>query len=434
VTDQFDAGPPGAGPPRPGRLSTAARRLSTDFSPLQMSRAFRYVFAGQAVSVVGAQVTQVAVPLQVFDITHSSFAVGLVGIAALVPLIALGLYGGAIADAVNRRTLLLCSSVGSGVVSMALLVQAALGAHSVGFLYGCVVVQAAFFALDYPARRAILPQIIAHDRIAAANTLFMGVFNFGLVLGPLIAGVVVGSAGYAWAYAIDVGTFVIAFVTVYVGLPSLPAVEGSPRAGLASVVEGLRFLRGRKNLLMTFVVDINAMVFGMPRALFPALAASHFHGGAQTAGFLYAAPAAGALLVAVSGGWVSHIRRQGLAVVVAIAVWGGSIAVFGFAHLLWLGLLLLAIAGAADSVSAIFRSTILQVAAPQEMQGRLSGVYIVVVAGGPRLGDLESGAVGSVFTPTISVVSGGLGCLVGLALCVVAVPRFLRYDARDPSP
>ena len=246
--------------------------------------------------------------------------------------------------------------------------------------------QSSFFALDYPARRAILPEIIGRDNIATANTLFMGVFSLGLVLGPLVAGLAIGTLGYEWAYGIDVATFVIAFYAVYRGLPSLPPSAGSPKAGLASVVEGLRFLRGRKNLLMTFVVDINAMVFGMPRALFPALALSQFHGGPATAGYLYAAPAVGSLLVAVSGGWVGHVRRQGVAISVAIAAWGGSIALFGLVHALWAGLLLLAIAGAADAVSAIFRSTMLQVAAPREMQGRLGGVFIVVVAGGPRLG------------------------------------------------
>ena len=200
--------------------------------------------------------------------------------------------------------------------------------------------------------------------MAAANTLFMGVFSFGLVLGPLVAGVVIGTLGFSAAYAVDVGTFVIALGTVIVGLPSLPAAEGSRRAGIGSVVEGLRFLRGRTNLLMTFVVDINAMVFGMPRALFPVLAITHFHGGAATAGVLYSAPAIGGLLVAASGGWTSHVRRQGRAVVIAIAVWGASIALFGLVHALTLGIVLLAIAGGADAVSAIFRSTILQVAAP----------------------------------------------------------------------
>jgi MFS family permease len=415
---------------RPGLL----RRFTADLTPLRESGPFRYVFAGQAVSVVGAQVTQVAVPLQVFNISHSSLYVGLVGLASLVPLVLLGLYGGAIADAVNRRTMLLLTSIGSGLVSTVLLLQAAFGVNQLWLLYVCVVLQSSFFALDYPARRSILPQVLGRDRLAAANTLSMGVFSFGLVLGPLVAGAVVGAFGFAAAYAVDVGTFVVAFAAVYVGLPSLPAAAGSRRAGIGSVIEGLRFLSGRTNLLMTFVVDIIAMVFGMPRALFPVLAITQFHGGASTAGLLYSAPAIGALLVAASGGWTSLIRRQGLAVVLAITVWGTSIALFGFAHEIVLGVILLAIAGAADAVSAVFRSTILQVSAPVEMQGRLSGVFIVVVAGGPRLGDLESGAVATAFTPMFSVVSGGLACLAGLGIAIALVPSFLKYDARHPTP
>jgi MFS family permease len=410
------------------------RRFTADLSPLRESGPFRYVFIGQAVSVVGTQVTQVAVPLQVFQLTHSSLYVGLVGVASLVPLVVLGLYGGAIADAVNRRTMLICTSLGSGLVSTVLLLQAAFGVNQLWLLYICVVLQSSFFALDYPARRAIMPQLLGRDRLAAANTLSMGVFSFGLVLGPLVAGAMVGAFGFAAAYAVDVGTFVVAFAAVYIGLPSLPAAPGSRRAGIRSVIEGLQFLRGRTNLLMTFVVDIIAMLFGMPRALFPVLAITQFHGGAGTAGLLYSAPAIGALLVAASGGWTSLVRRQGLAVVFSIAVWGSSIAVFGFAHEIVLGVILLAIAGAADAVSAIFRSTIMQVSAPVEMQGRLSGVFIVVVAGGPRLGDVESGAVATAFTPMFSVVSGGLACLAGLAIAVVLVPSFLKYDARNPAP
>jgi MFS family permease len=420
--------------PTPTNQRRLISRFAADITPLRESGPFRYVFVGQAVAVIGAQVTQVAVPLQVYAISHSSLYVGLVGLASLVPLVLLGLYGGAIADAVNRRTMLLVTSTGSGLISVVLLLQAALGVHRLSLLYLCVVLQASFFALDYPARRAILPQVLGREQIAAANTLFMGVFSFGLVLGPLIAGAVVGVAGFAWAYAVDVVTFVIALGAVYIGLPSLPAAPGSRRAGIGSVIEGLQFLRGRRNLLMTFVHDMNAMVFGMPRALFPALAISHFHGGAGTAGLLYSAPAIGSLLIAASGGWTSHVRRQGLAVVVAIAVWGVSIVLFGLVHEIAFGVLLLAIAGGADAVSAVFRSTILQVAAPAEMQGRLSGVFIVVVAGGPRLGDLESGGVATLVNPTFSVVSGGLACLGILGLLVFLVPSFLRYDARHPTP
>jgi MFS family permease len=389
---------------------------------------------GQSVSVIGTQVTQVTVPIQVYKLTGSSLAVGLVGIAALLPLVLLGLYGGAIADAVNRRSLLLVTSVGSGLVSVVLLTQAALGLDELWLLYTCVAVQGGLFAIDSPTRRAVLPQVVAPEQIAAANTIFMGLFSIGVVLGPLLGGVVVAASGFTAAYAIDLATFVVVFGAVVLGLPSLPPAVGSPRAGLSSIVEGLRFLRGRRNLLMTFVHDINAMVFGMSRAAFPAFAATQFHAGPRVVGYLYAAPGIGVMLVSVVGGLVSRVRRQGLGVVIAIGFWGAAIVLVGLSHSLAVAVIALAIAGGADAVSAIYRSTILQVAAPAEMQGRLSGVFMVVVAGGPRLGDLEAGAVASLASPQVAIVSGGLACLAILGLLCLAVPSFLRYDAEHPTP
>jgi len=234
---------------------------------------------------------------------------------------------------------------------------------------------------------------------------------------------VVGAGGFGWAYAIDVASFVGAFCAA-VRLPSLPPGAGARRAGLASVVEGLRFLAARPVVLMTFVADLIAMIFGAPTALFPALAYGQYGGGAETVGLLYAAFAVGA---------VGRVHRHGLGVMLSIAAWGVAITLFGLASTLWLGLLLLALAGAADAVSAVYRSTILQVATPPGLQGRLQGVFIVVVAGGPRLGDLESGAVAAAFTPRMSVVSGGLACLAGIGLLALAVPAFLRYDARTAA-
>jgi MFS family permease len=214
----------------------------------------------------------------------------------------------------------------------------------------------------------------------------------------------------------------------------MPPEGGGSRAGVASVLEGLRFLGPRKNLLMTFLVDINAMVFGMPRALFPAIGATWFHGGAGTVGLLAAAPSLGALIGAVTSGWAGRVRRQGLAVLVSVLVWGGSIALFGFSRVLWLSLLLLGIAGAADMVSAIFRNTILQVATPDALRGRLQGVFIVVVTGGPRIGDVEAGSVAAAFGTQLSVVSGGLACMAGVGALAALFPSFAKYDAKDPVP
>ncbi len=409
-------------------VGRAVRSVASDITPLRESVAFRRLFAGQVVSLVGTQVTRVAVPLQVYAITRSSLAVGLIGLAALVPLVVFGLYGGSIADAVDRRKLVLTSTA-TMLVSVALLVQAVLRVNSVFVLFACVAVQSAFAAVDSPTRRAIIPQLVRTEKLPAANTLVYGSTQLAIIVGPLLAGVAVGAGGFGSAYAVDVGSFAAAFYAA-VRLPSLPPGEGARRAGLASVVEGLRFVAGRRVVLMTFVADLIAMIFGTPAALFPALAYGLYGGGAGTAGLLYSAPAVGAVIVTLLGGAIARVHRHGLGVVLAIAVWGLAITLFGLTSTLWLGLGLLAVAGAADTVSAVYRSTILQVATPPGLQGRLQAVFIVVVVGGPRLGDLEAGAVATAFSPRLSVVSGGLACLAGIGLLALAVPAFLRYDAR----
>lgn len=410
-------------------IRRAFRAAASDITPLRESVAFRRLFAGQAVSQIGTQVTRVAVPLQVYAITRSSLDVGLIGLASFVPLVVFGLYGGSIADAVDRRTLVLITSTATMLVSVVLLVQAVLAVNRVSVLFGCVAVQAAFAAVDSPARRAVLPSLVRVEKLPAANTLSYGSFQLALVVGPLLAGAAVGAGGVGWAYAIDVASFVGAFYAA-ARLPSLPPGAGARRAGLTSVVEGLRFLTARPMVLMTFGADLIATIFGAPAALFPALAYGQYGGGAGTVGLLYAAPAVGSVVVTLLGGVIGRVHRHGLGVVLSIVVWGVAITLFGLASALWLGLLLLAVAGAGDTVSAVYRSTILQVATPPGMQGRLQGVFIVVVTGGPRLGDLESGAVAAAFTPRVSVVSGGLACLAGIGLLALAVPAFLRYDAR----
>jgi MFS family permease len=406
------------------------RRFAVDVTPIRDNIAFRWLFIGQAVSVAGTQVTQVAIPLQIYQLTHSSLDVGLVGLAALVPLLFFGLWGGAVADAVDRRKLIIITSAGSGAVSTVLVVQAALDLREVWLLYVCVAVQSAFFALDSPARRAMLPQLVSAEQVPAANNLYFAVFNFGVIVGPLLAGALVGGFGFASAYAFDVASFSVAFAAVLFRLPPLPAAANAAKAGLASILEGFAFLRGRHVILMTFALDIVAMVFGMPRALFPALAVHQFHGGIETAGWLYAAPAVGALVASLTGGWMSRVHKQGAAVVWAILGWGLAITLFGTSHSLLLGLFFLAVAGAGDTVSAVFRSTILQTAVPDGLQGRLSGVFTVVVAGGPRLGDLEAGGAASLGGNAFSVISGGLACIALTLVLAAAVPAFGRYDSR----
>jgi len=425
----------GVGPDEPGRYGAflaVVRRTAVDLTPLRRFPQFRRLFFGDTVSLVGTQMTAVAAPVQVYALTHSSFAVGLIGLVALIPLIIFGLLGGAIADAVDRRRLALVTSTGLALLSVVLFVQAVARVDRVWLVYLVVGAQAALFAIDSPTRRTFAPRLLPDRHIPAAMALQQIEMNLGMTVGPLVAGALIAEFGLSAAYGVDAASFGAALYAIS-RLEAMAPEGGGRRAGLASVVEGLRFLRTRRVLLMTFLVDLNAMVFGMPRALFPALAVGAFGGGARTVGLLYAGPAVGALVAAGLSGPLTRIRRQGLAVLVSVAAWGVSVTLFGLTHTLWLGVLLLALAGASDAVSAVFRMAILNVATPDEMRGRLNGVFIVVVAGGPRLGDLEAGAVASLVSPGFSVVSGGLACIAGVALLASLVPRFATYDAEHPT-
>jgi MFS family permease len=436
---------PQAGDRAPGRLG----RIIADITPLRVSPDYRRLWLGTGVSVVGQQMTVVAVSIQIYALTRSSFDVGLVGAFAFGPLAVFGLYGGAIADAVDRRRLILTTSTALMLLSGVLFVQALLHNGSVALLYAIIAVQSGFFAVNNPARNAIIPRLIGLDLLPAANALSQVTQNLGLTVGPMLGGVLIGTSGVKAAYAVDVATYLVSVYAAW-RLPPIPpladeadavdetaagaAAAARGRVGLESVVEGLQYLRTRTNLLMSFLVDLVAMVFGMPRALFPAVAVKIYGGGAGTVGLLTAAPAVGALTGALFSGGLPRIRKQGRAVLVAIVVWGVAIAAFGFVSTLWVGLALLAVAGCADMVSAVFRSTILQVATPDALRGRLQGVFIVVVAGGPRLGDVESGSVASIFGERVSIVSGGVLCVMGVAALTAAFPRFARYDAADPQP
>jgi MFS family permease len=404
-----------------------ARSVVADITPLRVSPAYRRLWFGLGVSNIGQQMTAVAVAWQVYVITHSSLMVGLLGGFALVPLVVFGLYGGAVADVIDRRKLMLWTSMGLAAMSAVLFVQALAHIGSVWLLYLVVALQSGFFAVNNPARASSIPRLVGLELLPAANALQQVTWNLGFTLGPLLGGVLIAKVGLGAAYGLDLVTFSAALYAVLRLPPILPDGAAGRRAGFASVLEGLRFLRGRKDVLMTFLVDINAMVFGMPRALFPAVAGLFYAGGAGVAGLLASAPAVGAVVAALFSGWLGRVRRQGMAVLVAITVWGGSIAIFGLVPVLWFGLLMLALAGAADMVSAVFRSTILQTATPDALRGRLQGVFIVVVAGGPRLGDVEAGTVASVFGERVSIVSGGLLCILGVVVLAVLFPSFARY-------
>ena len=407
------------------------RGVTLDLTPLRESKAFRRLLLGESVSVIGTQVTAVAVPLQVYAQTRSVAAVGLLGLAGLVPLIVFGLYGGAIADAVDRRKLVLLCSSGNLLLALVLVGQALVGSGRTWPLYVIVAAQSALFAVDSPARSTFIPRLLPVRLLPAANALKLMEFNLAVTVGPLLAGVLVAGFGYQAAYGLDAASFAVALLAV-AGLPPMRPEGGGRKAGLASVLEGLAFLRTRQVLLMTFVVDLVAMIFAMPRALFPALAERVFGGGPQTAGLLYSSLAAGALVGVLFSGWFARIHRHGVAVLVSIAVWGVSITLFGATDVLWVALLCLAAAGTADMVSAVFRTAILQAATPDEMRGRLGGVFIIVVAGGPRLGDARAGGSGELVGLQGASVLGGL-VVVGVIAAVSATTKALRaYDSREP--
>ena len=414
----------------------AGRRLLIDLTPLRRSRDFRHLVWGELVSVLGNQLTAVAVPYQVYQLTHSSLDVGLVSVTQLFPLIAGSLLGGSVVDAMDRRRLLMIAQVLMAACSAGLAVNADLAPSSPSApalwpLFVLPALSAGFSGLDSAGRNAIVPNLVHRSEVSTANAIFQALFQFGLVAGPALAGLLLAGAGVRFVYWLDVAGFGVSLFAVSLISPQ-PVREPGHRPGLRSVMEGLRYVRGKQAIEGAYLIDINAMVFGMPRALFPALAVTRFGGGAATLGFLYAAPGAGALLGALTTGWVSRIQRQGLAVIVAVIGWGAAITCFGLVSWLPLALLLLAAAGCADVISAVFRSTIIQLAVPDALRGRLAGLQIAVVTGGPRIGDLEAGVVATGFGNTVSVVSGGLACIAGALLLARALPGF-RRQRMDPD-
>jgi len=403
-------------------------RLLADVGPLRDSPLYRGLFAGQTVSAMGTQITAIALAYQVYALTRSTFDVGLLGVAVLVPLVLVGLLGGSLVDAVDRRRLVLITSSVMATSSVLLAVQAFTGAARVWPLYLLAALTGGASALDQPARSTFIPRLLGTEQVAAASALGQLSMNLSLTGGPLLGGLLIAGPGLGWAYSVDAVSFAAALAAV-VRLPAMRPDGASVRPGLRATAEGLAWVRRHPVVMMTFLVDIDAMVFGMPRALFPAMAATRYGGGGTTLGLLSAAPAVGAVVAAVLSGPLSRVGRQGRGVLVSVAVWGAAIAGFGLTGSLGAGLGFLAVAGAADMVSGVFRSTILLTAAPDELRGRLQGVFFVVVAGGPRLGDVESGSAASLVGLGPAAWSGGLLCLAGLAALALAVPAFARYDA-----
>jgi MFS family permease len=413
--------------------SRAVRRLrgvAVDTTALRESRDYRVLVIGGLISGIGTQVTLVALPFQIYVLTSSSFLVGLLGLVELVPLVVVALLGGTLADRMDRRRLLLVSQVVQTGTSLCLVIGAAAGSPPVGVLYLIAAVASGASAVDRPTRAAMVPALVGPERLRSAISFNYGLVQVAMVVGPAMGGIIIAAGGLTWAYAVDVATFLAMIAAAWaIASPPRPAVE--PGASFLSAVrDGIRFAGRSGELMGSFAIDILAMTFGMPRALFPALALTVYDAGPEGVGILYAAVSAGAVVAAFSTGWMIHARRLGRIVVFAVLVWGVGIACLGLTSELWVGALCLLVAGAADSVSAVCRSTILQTVTPDEMRGRMSAIFTLVVAGGPRLGDVESGTVAAVGGTQLSVVSGGVICVLGIVPVLAAFPEFWRYGEK----
>jgi MFS family permease len=409
------------------------RRLTIDLTPLRVSRDFRLVWSGLLITSAGSQFTLVAVFVQVADLTDSAAAVGATGLAYVAGLVVGSVAGGAILDAWDRRRLLMFAQVGLAAGSATLLAGALAGDPPLWSIYLGLAVLAAGSAIDGPTRTAMTTRLLGATLMPAAQALNQVVWNTAALLGPAMAGLVVARWGVTVAYAVDLTSIGCMFVAAALVRPMPPLASDHGDTGLSAIREGFSFARRNRLIMSTFVIDLIAMVFGLPRALFPFLIVQQFEQSPEAIGLLFAAPAVGALLGALTSGWTGRIQRQGLAVIVSVAAWGVAIAAFGWSGPLWLGLAMLALAGWADVISAIFRVTILQMAAPDRLRGRLFGIHILVVTGGPRLGDVEAGLVAGLVSPTFSVVAGGIACVVGAGLVALAYPQLRRARAADAS-
>ena len=402
-------------------------KILVDIAPLRESRDFRLLFIGQLISMLGTQLTVVAIPFQVYRMTHSSLQVGAISLAQLFPFIAGALVAGPLGDSLDRRRIMVWTAAAMGLTSAALALNASVDHPSLVALYLVSALAAGVSGFSNTARMASVPGLVARRHIPAAAAMMQITFQVGSVVGPALSGLLLG-LGLPLVYGIDAGTFVVAVVASAMMIP-IPGAAGPSLSPWESVKEGMRFLRGHQALQGVYIIDVNAMVFGMPRALFPAMAGSVFGGGTITLGFLYAAPGIGALIGAVTTGWVARLKRQGWGVILAVVAWGAAIAVFGLVDTLWVALLMLGIAGWADVISAVLRNTILQTSIPDRFRSRMSSIQMAVVQGGPRLGDMESGGIATATSIEFSVVSGGLACIAGAVVIGLLMPRFRSHLA-----
>jgi MFS family permease len=399
-----------------------------DLRPLRRHRDFRALFAAQFVSFLGTMVTYVALPYQMFHLTGSSLKVGLLGLAELLPLLVTAFLGGALADTVDRRRMILATEVGLALGSGALALTAFADKPPIWTLYAVAAGTSALTGLQRPSLESLAPRLVEQDEMPAMASLAAFRGSVGMIAGPALGGALIAATGLASAYLFDVLTYVFSFFAIRAIRASLPREESAEGPSLRSVLDGFRYARSRQELIGTYVVDFVAMVFGMPLALFPAIAAAL--GGPRALGFLYATPAVGALLVSLTSRWTPRVQRHGLAVMLAATVWGLAIVGFGLSGHIVPAVLFLALAGGADAVSGMFRMTLWNQTIPDSFRGRLAGIEMISYMSGPLLGNVEAGMIAAAFDVKVSVVSGGVLCVIGVLLCALFLPRFLSYDAR----
>jgi MFS family permease len=415
-----------AGPEASDRRTRRLRGLFVDVAPLRRDRDFRLLWSGQAVSAIGNQVTRIALPYQVYVLTGSTLAIAALTLVQLIPILVFVLGAGSLADAVDRRRLLFATNVLLALSSLALVALALMPAPPLLGIFAVAFVAASVGSVDQPARSSAVPRLVPATRLPAAIALNQLNFQMASVVGPAIGGLLIATVGLAGAYGADVLTFGASLVALLLMAPIPPIVISRP--GLAAVRQGLAFVRRRRVILSTFVIDLDAMIFGMPTSLFPVLALDVYGVGAAGLGLLAAAPGVGALIGALLSGWVSQVRRIGLGVIVAVVVWGVGITAFGLSVFSFaLALVFLAVAGGADVISAVLRSTIVQLDTPDELRGRVSAIHVLVVTSGPRIGDIEAAAVAAIVGPTFSVISGGLLCLAGVGVVARRFPELAAH-------
>lgn len=394
-----------------------------DITPLKISRDYRLLFFGQLISFFGTMMTFVVVPVQVYQLTQSNLYVGLLGVAEFVPMFFLAFLGGALADSIDRRKMLRLTEIGQTITTAILLINSLLPQPRVWVLFIVVALHAGLAGLQRPSFEALIPRIVPPEYMTAVAALNSVRFNIGAIISPIVGGLIAAQFSPSWAYAIDLVTFVASLIAVWM-IRAVPPAENADDVSFDSIKKGFRYAMSRQELLGTYLIDINAMLFGMPKALFPALAVIF---SAGSVGYFYASIAGGALIATLTSGWAKHIQRHGLAIIIAAGLWGVAIIFFGFSTNLYTALFFLGVAGFFDMISGIFRGTIWNQTIPDRLRGRLAGIEMISFLTGPMLGDAEAGIAAHFFGVKNSIISGGVLCVLGTIALAIILPKFVSY-------